>query len=101
MPDAETKLKREPPPKAPVEIAAAAPPPSAPVQARRLRLVPLLVTLASIAVAVALGRAMWTTYMGAPWTRDGTVRTYVVTMAPEVGGRIVQLHIADNQFVRK
>src|SRR3979409_1123385 len=39
--------------------------------------------------------------MGAPWTRDGTVRTYVVTMAPEVAGRIIRLPVADNQFVHK
>jgi RND family efflux transporter MFP subunit len=39
--------------------------------------------------------------MGSPWTRDGTVRAYVVTMAPEVAGRIVKLPIADNQFVHK
>jgi len=39
--------------------------------------------------------------MGAPWTRDGTVRAYVVTMAPEVAGRIVELPVGDNQFVHK
>jgi multidrug resistance efflux pump len=39
--------------------------------------------------------------MGAPWTRDGTVRTYVVTMAPEVAGRIVELPVIDNQLVHK
>jgi len=39
--------------------------------------------------------------MGAPWTRDGTVRAYVVTMAPEVSGRIVTLSVTDNQLVRK
>ncbi len=39
--------------------------------------------------------------MGAPWTRDGTVRVYVVTMAPEVAGRIVELPVKDNQFVHK
>jgi RND family efflux transporter MFP subunit len=39
--------------------------------------------------------------MDAPWTRDGTVRVYVVTMAPEVVGRIVELPVADNQFVHK
>ena len=39
--------------------------------------------------------------MGAPWTRDGTVRVYVVTMAPEVAGQIVELPVADNQFVHK
>jgi RND family efflux transporter MFP subunit len=44
---------------------------------------------------------MWDAYMGAPWTRDSTVRTYVVTMAPEVAGRIVKLPVADNQFVHE
>ena len=44
---------------------------------------------------------MWDAYMGAPWTRDGTVRAYVVTMAPEVAGQIVELPVADNQFVHK
>ena len=39
--------------------------------------------------------------MGAPWTRDGTVRIYVVTMAPQVAGQIVKLPVADNQFVHK
>jgi RND family efflux transporter MFP subunit len=39
--------------------------------------------------------------MAAPWTRDGTVRAYVVTIAPEVSGRIVQLPVVDNQFVHK
>lgn len=47
------------------------------------------------------GRAMWDAYMGAPWTRDGTVRAYVVTMAPEVAGRIVNLPIAHNKYVRR
>jgi len=68
---------------------------------RRLRVVPLLLTLAAVAGAGVLGRAMWYAYMGAPWTRDGTVRAYVVTMAPEVAGRIVKLPVADNQLVRK
>ena len=39
--------------------------------------------------------------MGAPWTRDATVRAYVVTMAPEVAGRIVELPVIDNKYVRK
>jgi RND family efflux transporter MFP subunit len=60
-----------------------------------------LITLATTVVAVVLGWAMWDAYMGAPWTRDGTVRTYVVTMAPEVAGRLVELPVVDNQFVHK
>jgi multidrug resistance efflux pump len=67
----------------------------------RIRIIPLLITLATTALAGVLGWAMWEAYMGAPWTRDGTVRTYVVTMAPEVAGRIVELPVADNQFVHK
>ena len=51
--------------------------------------------------AIVLGWAMWNAYMGAPWTRDGTVRSYVVTMAPEVAGRIVELPVRDNQLVHK
>lgn len=67
----------------------------------RLRIVPLLITFAMSALAIGLGWAMWDVYMEAPWTRDATVRTYVITMAPEVAGRIVELPVADNQFVHK
>ncbi len=73
---------------------------SAPEQRRR-RALPFIVTAIAVAVAGVLGTAMWNAYMGAPWTRDGTVRAYVVTMAPEVAGRIVELPVADNQFVHK
>jgi multidrug resistance efflux pump len=68
---------------------------------RRMRIVPFLITLATVALAGLLGWAMWDVYMGAPWTRDATVRAYVVTMAPEVAGRIVELHVVDNKYVRK
>ena len=60
-----------------------------------------MITLATVALAGLLGWAMWGVYMGAPWTRDATVRAYVVTMAPEVAGRIVELHVIDNRYVRK
>src|SRR6202167_2096093 len=65
------------------------------------RTVSLLITLASVALSVVLGQAMWRAYVESPWTRDGTVRAYVVTMAPEISGRIVQLRVTDNQFVHK
>jgi RND family efflux transporter MFP subunit len=67
----------------------------------RIRVAPILITLGMVAVAAFLAWATWQAYMGAPWTRDGTVRAYVVTMAPEVAGRIVKLSVADNQFVHK
>jgi RND family efflux transporter MFP subunit len=68
---------------------------------RRSRLVPVLITLATVAVATVLGRTAWRAYMDTPWTRDGTVRAYVVTMAAEVAGRIVELPVADNQLVHR
>jgi multidrug resistance efflux pump len=69
--------------------------------ASRLRAVPVLVTMIGVLLAGIAFWAMWEAYMAAPWTRDGTVRAYVVTITPEVSGRIVQLPIADNQLVRK
>jgi multidrug resistance efflux pump len=103
MSDIDTKLRRETYAESSAAARSAEPPPVLPPDAprRRFHIFPLLITLAVIAVAVVLGRAMWNAYMEAPWTRDGTVRAYVVTMAPEVAGRIVELPVADNQFVRK
>src|SRR3979490_672710 len=75
--------------------------PARPKVRPRLRIIPVLITLVTVALALPLGWAMWYAYMGAPWTRDGTVRVYVVTIAPEVTGRIVELPVADNQFVHK
>jgi multidrug resistance efflux pump len=70
-------------------------------QPRRRPVLPFIITMIAITVAGMLGTTMWNAYMGAPWTRDGTVRAYVVTMAPEVAGRIVELPVADNQFAHK
>jgi multidrug resistance efflux pump len=73
----------------------------APPLRRGRGILPILITLAAVALAIWLSRAMWNSYMAAPWTRDGTVRAYIVTIAPEVEGKIVALPIADNQLVRK
>ena len=95
--------KANPAPAAAGPTTAVAPPPEVPSSPprRRHRILRFLITLVTVAIAVGLGRATWNTYMGAPWTRDGTVRAYVVTIAPEVAGRIVQLPISDNQLVHK
>jgi multidrug resistance efflux pump len=86
----------------PGDSAAPAPMPDSGVSAkRRMGMIPFLITLGALALAAVLGSAAWDEYMGAPWTRDATVRAYVVTMAPEVAGRIVELHVADNEYVRK
>ena len=100
MSDVETKAKREAAVDAPAAVWSPEPEPRETAR-RHLRILPFLTTLVALAVAGVLGQAMWNAYMGAPWTRDGTVRAYVVTMAPEVSGHIVELPVADNQFVHK
>jgi multidrug resistance efflux pump len=100
MSEVETKAKRTAAADTPAAVWSPEPP-ARDRPRRRLRILPLLITLAVIALAVVLGWGMWNAYMGAPWTRDGTVRAYVVTMAPQVAGQIVELPVADNQFVHK
>jgi len=67
----------------------------------RVRGFSFLIALATITIAGLLAWATRDAYRDPPWTRHGTVRAYVVTMAPEVGGRIVELLVAENQFVHK
>jgi multidrug resistance efflux pump len=76
-------------------------PPAILAPSTRFRLLPVLITLIVICAAGALGWVAWQAYMERPWTRDGTVRAYVVTIAPEVAGRIITLSVADNQLVDK
>ena len=68
---------------------------------RHGRTLRVLLTVLVAALGIWFGRALWNVYMAAPWTRDATVRVDIVTMAPEVSGRIVALPFADNQFVHK
>ena len=101
MIDVDVKTRRQADAESAAITESAAPTPRHIAPRRGLRIFPLLITLGAVAAAVVLGRAMWEAYMGAPWTRDGTVRVYVVTMAPQVAGQIVQLPVKDNQFVHK
>ena len=100
MSEVETKSRHATTREEPTASWSPEPVPRAPAR-RRPRIIPLVITLAIVTFAAVFGRTMWDVYMEAPWTRDGTVRVYVVTMAPEVAGRIVELRVADNQFVHK
>src|SRR5262245_46347908 len=88
-------------------LKSAAPPASAskPLSPHRtwphVRLVPLLITLVVVVIAGVLTWMMWNTYLGTPWTRDGRVRVYVVTIAPQVAGVITEVPAKDDQFVHK
>jgi RND family efflux transporter MFP subunit len=66
-----------------------------------LRAVPVLITLVTVVVAGLLGWAVWDAYLIAPWTRDGTVRAYIVTEASEVAGRLVSLPVRADGYVTK
>ena len=68
---------------------------------RARRLVRVTVTLL-ILLAAGLGSVvLWNHYVVGPWTRDAQVQADVVNIAPEVSGRIVALHVRDNQQVRR
>ncbi|APH57962.1 Fusaric acid resistance protein fusE [Granulibacter bethesdensis] len=61
----------------------------------------VMITLIVVAVALWLGVMLWHVYMLAPWTRDGRVRAYVVSIGPEVPGYVTRVTVRDNQFVHK
>ncbi len=76
------------------------PPPSAD-RGKINRGVRVAITLAVVATAAGLSVWAYRFYEYSPWTRDGRVRVYVVDTAPEVGGLVVDVPVADNQFVHK
>ncbi|OYY12293.1 MAG: efflux transporter periplasmic adaptor subunit [Rhizobiales bacterium 35-68-8] len=61
----------------------------------------ICVTLMVVAGAVLVGRALWDTYMNAPWTRDARVRADVVGIAPDVSGLVSEVLVRDNAAVKK
>ena len=65
------------------------------------RLMPVLATILAVLAAGGACWALWDGYVASPWTRDATVRVYVVTLASEVSGRITELDALDNQFVHR
>jgi multidrug resistance efflux pump len=98
----EAKKPSVPPEAAPAKPTEATPAtPSESGVERRSRVLPIVLTFAVVAIAVGFTWIMWTTYMTTPWTRDGRVRVYVVTIAPQVAGNITELPVKDDQFVHK
>jgi RND family efflux transporter MFP subunit len=60
-----------------------------------------LATVGIALVAILIAVATWQHYVTAPWTRNGSVRVQVANVASQVSGKIVELRVADNQFVHK
>jgi multidrug resistance efflux pump len=57
----------------------------------------LVISLFGVVAAVEV----WQHYVLSPWTRDGRVVANSVTIAAEVSGRIVDIRVRENQFVKK
>jgi RND family efflux transporter MFP subunit len=58
-------------------------------------------TLLILALAVLAALVIWDFYVTEPWTRDGSVRVQVASIAPEVSGQITEVQVVDNQFVHQ
>lgn len=67
----------------------------------RKKLFRMLPTAIVLAAAIAAIWWIWITYVTSPWTRDGTVRAYVLTVTPQVSGRVVDVAVTADQFVKK
>lgn len=52
-----------------------------------------------VAAGACAGWFLWTNYLWSPQTRDGRVTADIVTVAPEVSGRVVELRVIENQDI--
>ncbi|WP_027147811.1 HlyD family efflux transporter periplasmic adaptor subunit [Methylobacter tundripaludum] len=67
---------------------------------RRLMLGRIIGTLIVLG-ALVTGALVWHINYRHPRTNDAMVRANIVGIAPEVSGRIVELHVEDNQYVKQ
>ena len=67
---------------------------------RRLMLGRIIGTLIVLG-ALMTGALVWHINYRHPRTNDAMVRANIVGIAPEVSGRIVELHVEDNQYVKQ
>jgi multidrug resistance efflux pump len=58
-------------------------------------------TLFMLALASLAALAIWDSYVTAPWTRDGSIRVQVASVAPLISGQIIEVRVVDNQYVRQ
>ena len=64
-------------------------------------LIRVSLTLAIVATAAVVGFQLWHHYVLSPWTRDGRVVADSVTIAAEVSGRIADIRVRENQYVKR
>src|SRR6516225_1115539 len=65
------------------------------------RLLGVLVSIIALAGVVITGELVIRRTNERPSTYDASIQAYVVNMAPEVSGRIVELNVLDNQQVKQ
>jgi RND family efflux transporter MFP subunit len=82
-------------------LKAPAPGRSGPIARFALKTLKTAATLLILVLAVLAALVIWDFYVTAPWTRDGTVRVQVASIAPQVSGQITEVRVVDNQYVHK
>lgn len=60
-----------------------------------------LFTLILMCTAGVVGYKLYQTYSSHPWTRDGQVSAYIVSVTPRVTGQVTQVYAQDNSQVKK
>ncbi|WGS63715.1 HlyD family secretion protein [Vibrio lentus] len=60
-----------------------------------------LITLLLFVAAGSVVYSYYQSYTSNPWTRDGQVSAYIVSITPRVTGQIIKIHVDDNSQVSK
>ena len=60
-----------------------------------------LITLLLLGSAGSVAYNYYQSYTSNPWTRDGQVSAYIVSITPRVTGQVIEVHVDDNSKVSK
>lgn len=60
-----------------------------------------LITVLLFVAAGSVVYSYYQSYTSNPWTRDGQVSAYIVSITPRVTGQIIKIHVDDNSQVSK
>jgi RND family efflux transporter MFP subunit len=61
----------------------------------------VIVTLLVVLAACLAGYFLWQYYKVDPWTRNGRIRADTIQITPDVTGLVTEVHVRDNQRVRR
>lgn len=60
-----------------------------------------IMTLLFVLGAAVVSYQYYSTYTQSPWTRDGQVQSYVISITPRVTGQVTSVHVQDNADVKQ